>query len=648
MADSNQQSPQSSAASTPPDRARERARPPPLVLRSSLAPRSRSHSRERGVSPGPLRSPNMRVRFPADNNPNEVLYPKDAGSDLNLAELRRPGMPPRVSSAERVRSASSSVTDLNNPNASTSSLSVPAINTPRSHDVLVEEDEDEKANAHEFEGSRLDDETVRQLRYALANSGSISAPGSRSTSPEREKVGSPQHSTHIRIQPPSPRPSDPQALDLEKLNRKLSLEGDELTETARQLVRAHTVKMDSIDDISGVSDGFMVENEQPQSGMQTPVEHDDYVPAPTHVKNGILSSLLRLYNNNETTANSSRVSLDTTVPSAPSTPPSGRTTPTRKWYSRSANASTTSLAGLMGAGGSNRKDDSRPSLGHHHQRSSHHLGPRKKASKKHKQRLEDQIRITIHIAEILQRQRFILKLCRALMLYGAPTHRLEEYMKMTSRVLEIDGQFLYIPGCMIVSFGDVSTHTSEMQLVRVTQGVDLGKLHLTHLIYKEVVHDLIGVEEAMQRLDEVMKAKNLYHRYICVLIFGFSSAMVAPFAFSGRWVDMPIAFLLGCIVGFLQLVVAPRSDLYSNVFEISAAIVVSFLGRAFGSIDDVNLFCFAAVTQGALALILPGYIILCGALELQSKNIVAGSVRMFYSIIYSCKFPLFLSRAYHH
>ena len=31
---------------------------------------------------------------------------------------------------------------------------------------------------------------------------------------------------------------------------------------------------------------------------------------------------------------------------------------------------------------------------------------------------------------------------------------------MSARVLEIDGQFLYIPGCMIISFDDVSTHTT--------------------------------------------------------------------------------------------------------------------------------------------------------------------------------------------
>lgn len=144
-------------------------------------------------------------------------------------------------------------------------------------------------------------------------------------------------------------------------------------------------------------------------------------------------------------------------------------------------------------------------------------------------KLEDEIRITVHIAETLSRQRYLLKLCRALMSYGAPTHRLEEYMKMSARVLEIDSQFLYIPGCMIVSFDDASTHTTDVKLVRAAQGVDLGKLKDIHEIYKEVVHDVIGVEEATQRLEIVISNRQKNHAWALVFVYGLASASVAPF-----------------------------------------------------------------------------------------------------------------------
>ncbi|KAL7665523.1 Pheromone-regulated membrane protein 10 [[Candida] zeylanoides] len=252
-----------------------------------------------------------------------------------------------------------------------------------------------------------------------------------------------------------------------------------------------------------------------------------------------------------------------------------------------------------------------------------------------KNKLNEQLRITVHIADILQRQRFVLRMCKALMLYGAPTHRLEEYMTMTSRVLEIDGQFIYFPGCMIVAFGDAATRTSEVHLVRCAQGLNLSKLSDTHRIYKSVIHDLSGVEEAAVKLEELLKKRNLYNPWICVFLYGLGSSMVAPFAFGGGWYDIPICFVVGLCVGYLQFFLSSKSNLYSSVFEVTASIVVSFIARGIGSIKGGKWFCFAAVAQGSLALILPGYIILCGSLELQSRNIVAGSVRMFYAIIYS-------------
>jgi uncharacterized membrane protein YjjP (DUF1212 family) len=129
--------------------------------------------------------------------------------------------------------------------------------------------------------------------------------------------------------------------------------------------------------------------------------------------------------------------------------------------------------------------------------------------------LEDEIGVTVHIAEIICRQRYIMQLCRALMLFGAPTHRLEEYMQMTAKVLEVVSQFLYLPGCMIMSFDDPSTRTTEVKLVRVGQGIDLARLSDTHLIYKNVIHDVIGIEEAVQELDDIMRKKTSISQMGC-------------------------------------------------------------------------------------------------------------------------------------
>ncbi|KAL2758897.1 hypothetical protein ACRALDRAFT_1062009 [Sodiomyces alcalophilus JCM 7366] len=449
---------------------------------------------------------------------------------------------------------------------------------------------------------------------------------------------------------------------------------------AENLVRAHSRRARNGMDQAELF-RFNAEDD-PFSRPGTPTDHqdyiDDYVPRPEKYRGGVLGLVLKLYNHASgrttplTTPNSSPPTSappsatpsrpSSRPPSRPSSPPLSRpgsasTSPRQPSSSRPASGffgyhrsqgsrsslalnelmkSTSTLiapasAGVSGGVSEKIKKEPIPTAKKRNKsaaRGSH--GPSKEKRKR-----GDQARITKHIAQILSRHRYLVKLCRALMMYGAPTHRLEEYMAMTARVLEIEGQFLYLPGCMIISFDDSSTHTTEVKIVRTPQGLDLGKLRDVHDLYKEVIHDRISVDDAGVKLDHIMARKLKFSNWIRIPLYGLASACVAPFAFQGRFIDMPIAFILGCLLGFLQLILAPSNELYANVFEITASIATSFLARAFGSIRGGDLFCFSALAQSSIALILPGYMVLCSSLELQSHNLVAGSVRMVYAMIYT-------------
>lgn len=58
---------------------------------------------------------------------------------------------------------------------------------------------------------------------------------------------------------------------------------------------------------------------------------------------------------------------------------------------------------------------------------------------------------TVHVAAILQRQDFILRFARALMMFGAPPHRIEYQLQQTAKVLQIDCQVIYIVKCVWLS-----------------------------------------------------------------------------------------------------------------------------------------------------------------------------------------------------
>lgn len=370
---------------------------------------------------------------------------------------------------------------------------------------------------------------------------------------------------------------------------------------------------------------------------------------PSFARGGVLSHLLRLHaselqDSRPNSAHSDDSDHGSPFKSGAVTPnpdlsqPSGTQTPRRikdkrKWYKEQHQTSTAALVQASMKLG----QMSLPSTSHLPQTEQNEKSDRK--AKKRKRRKEEEVKLRFHISEIIVRQRYLMQLCRALMRYGAPTHRLEEYMNMTARVLDVEAQFMYLPGCMLMSFDDSYTRTAEVKLVRVVQGLDLGRLEEVHNHYKRVTHDMMEMSVAIDELTELMQRKPRYPKWALVFLYGLGSAAVGPFAFAARPIDLPIIFVLGCCVGIMQHIFAPSSALYSNVFEVTAAMLVSFLARAFGSIilpgHTEPLFCYSSIAESSIALILPGFGVLTSSLELQSHQIIAGSIRLVYTIIYS-------------
>ncbi|EJU01800.1 DUF1212-domain-containing protein [Dacryopinax primogenitus] len=256
---------------------------------------------------------------------------------------------------------------------------------------------------------------------------------------------------------------------------------------------------------------------------------------------------------------------------------------------------------------------------------------RRRRKRQRKRRLEKEIFITMHVAAILQRPEFLLKLARALMMFGAPTHRLEALIQATGRVLDMNVSCVHLPGVMLLSFNDDTTRTSETKFLKQPQALDLERLQDVHAVYNAVIHDKTGVKDASDRLDEIMRGRSRYRALIAIIIGGLCSAFITPISFSGSFLDAMLAFPLGCLLVLIQQL-ASRNELFTHVFEIVVALLLSFISAALAA---TNRVCYAAVASGSILLILPGFIVLTGALELASRNIISGSVRLMYAVIYS-------------
>ena len=169
--------------------------------------------------------------------------------------------------------------------------------------------------------------------------------------------------------------------------------------------------------------------------------------------------------------------------------------------------------------------------------------------------------------DIVQRQDFILRLAKALMSFGAPSHRIEAQLVSVSHTLEIDAEFVYMPSIIISSFGDYEKKTSETHFVKAGGRLSLGKLHNVHDVYRSVVRGHMDAEEGCMHLSQLLRSPPLYGIPLRCLFAFLCCASICPMAFGGSLADGFISGLGGALLCYLQLVVAHKNAMYADVFE---------------------------------------------------------------------------------
>ncbi|KAI9346594.1 hypothetical protein BDR26DRAFT_855807 [Obelidium mucronatum] len=235
-------------------------------------------------------------------------------------------------------------------------------------------------------------------------------------------------------------------------------------------------------------------------------------------------------------------------------------------------------------------------------------------------------------AEETLKRDFILKLARALTQYGAPSHRLEYHLSHVSKALHVEAEFVIIPGVVMSSFGGGESAKSSTHFVRQSQGINMGKLAQVNALCLTLTQNLITVHNAVELLEGV-KAASDYPWWIGILIFPVSSFGVALVLFQATWIESFVAGLLGLLVGLLNYASEKYSSL-TYLLEFLSALGSAFLSRSIqGPVHNAG-YCFRylKVTLSAVALFLPGLPLTVAIIDLSSRNMVSGTVRMFGSL----------------
>lgn len=225
------------------------------------------------------------------------------------------------------------------------------------------------------------------------------------------------------------------------------------------------------------------------------------------------------------------------------------------------------------------------------------------------------------------RVRFVLEFARALQLYGAAAHRLEDALESCCLSLGLEGQFFATPTSVFCAFG--SLDDQRVRLLRVNAGeVDLGKLTELYELWGRVAAGRLPPADAAARVRGIVASRPPARRALVLACHAAASGSAACF-FGGGGVDVLLAAALGLMVGVLalsQLRFASVRRVAGPAAAFLAAAVVTMIGTAHGFGRDLTIIA-------SLIVLVPGFTLTIAISELAHGHLAAGTSRLMGAIM---------------
>lgn len=218
---------------------------------------------------------------------------------------------------------------------------------------------------------------------------------------------------------------------------------------------------------------------------------------------------------------------------------------------------------------------------------------------------------------------FVLRLARALHMYGYTAHGLEDVLVQVSSRLGLIAQFFATPTSVSAAFGELERQRAH--LVRVEPGqVDLGRLAAVDEICDRVLDGLMTPAEGSVAIEAIVAAPVAYHPYVRPLAYGLASGASCRILGGGP-PEMLMSAGVGLITGLLSLA-ADRYPVARRVFEFVAAFVASAIVN---TLDGAGFSVASGVTiLAGLVVLLPGLTLTLALAELSSRHLVSGTARL--------------------
>lgn len=230
---------------------------------------------------------------------------------------------------------------------------------------------------------------------------------------------------------------------------------------------------------------------------------------------------------------------------------------------------------------------------------------------------------------------FVIELGAAAHAYGCSTPRLEAFLTSLMTSFGYRGAFLSTPNDMIFAFQASGDKPQRIHILSSPgTGLNLDRLARVGDLVDVVTSGQISIADASAALDEISNTPVPWGHVASAISYAAVGAGVAG-VLMGSWWDIAVAMPLSLLVYGMVVLSGRFGSGGIDWLPLTSAFTVGVLAAlAKVAVPELNV---VLVVLSAVAVLLPGYTISQGAMEMVGGHVVSGNINMMSGLVYLVK-----------
>lgn len=230
---------------------------------------------------------------------------------------------------------------------------------------------------------------------------------------------------------------------------------------------------------------------------------------------------------------------------------------------------------------------------------------------------------------------FVIELGVAAQAYGCSTPRLEGFLTSLMKSFGYQGTFLSTPNWMIFAFQEADDIPQRVHvLTSPGTGLNLDRLARVGGLVDAVASGQTSIGDALDALKEISKTPAPWGHVASAISYAAVGAGVAG-VLLGSWWDIVVATPLSLLVYGMVVASGRFGSTVVNWLPLNTAFVVGVLAALTKlAVPELNV---VLAVLSAVAVLLPGYTISEGTMEMVGGHVISGNINIMSGLVYLLK-----------